>query len=325
MSGGYGGYGGYSGGGGGGGGGAYGGNGGGGGGGNFGGGGGGGSYGGRGGGNMGGFVSSPSGNPYGGGSQGAGSPSDRGKGGNKPQSLRPLTIKQFHGAKQSTPDQPFVVSDHELSQVSIIGRINSVQTLATHIIYVLDDGTGTVEVKKFLDASDDQDFEAAQRDEYHEGTCVKVIGSVRAFSNRMNIVVFNMRPVDSIDEVTFHMLDAIHTHLQLTRGPLGGPPAAEPQATSSSRPSTTYENSAYQQYQQHESRATDGFTNIQRQIVEFARRFSHTAEGAYIPEAVHALRAHGSEKEIRDAINWLQEEGNLYAVADDDHFKTTDS
>ncbi|RKO94017.1 hypothetical protein BDK51DRAFT_36923 [Blyttiomyces helicus] len=134
----------------------------------------------------------------------------RARGRNTPQSLRPLTIKKFHGAQQSTPDEPSIVSDHELSrvrgcppiegfpivmsnQVSIIVRIKSVQTLALHIIYVLEDGTGSFEVNKLLDALDDQVFQAAQWDEYRfqntaEGaSIVKAVHALRARGSEKEI------------------------------------------------------------------------------------------------------------------------------------------
>ncbi|RKO93666.1 hypothetical protein BDK51DRAFT_49426 [Blyttiomyces helicus] len=109
----------------------------------------------------------------------------------------------------------------------------------------------------------------------------------------------------------------------------GGPSAPETQSTTPSRPQTSYENSDYappshQQYPQQDNRAADGFTNLQRMIVDFARKFSNTIEGASIAETVHALRAHASEKDIRDAITSLQEEGNLYTSSDEEHFKNSD-
>lgn len=43
----------------------------------------------------------------------------------------------------------------------------------------------------------------------------------------------------------------------------------------------------------------DEFTPLQSNIMGFVRQFSHTGDGAAIPDIVHRLRSVGSEQEIR--------------------------
>lgn len=130
-------------------------------------------------------------------------------------------------------------------QITFIGRINSINQQSTHISYVLDDGTSTMEVKKWLDQYDN-DFEAERRDafkyglfhphctshwvsdwktffDYHsEGSYVRVTGHLRSFHNKKSMVAFHIRAVESADEIAHHNLEAIFVHLYLTKGPLVG-------------------------------------------------------------------------------------------------------
>jgi hypothetical protein len=45
----------------------------------------------------------------------------------------------------------------------------------------------------------------------------KVVGKVKNFQGRKTLDVLNIKAVESMDEVTHHLLTAIHTHLALTR------------------------------------------------------------------------------------------------------------
>ncbi|KAJ3014262.1 replication factor A protein 2 [Thoreauomyces humboldtii] len=300
--GGYGGYGGYNGGGGGGGGNDYG-----------------------GGGNAGGFLS-----PGAGASASQGSPSGRGRPrGEGNQSLRPVTIKQLYEAKQSIADQPHVLDGEELSQVTIVGRINSVNLQSAFIAYQVDDGTASMEVKYWL--NEDTDADAERRDSFVEGIYIRVTGHLRVFANKKSIISFNIRPVHSADEIAYHNMEVIFVHLYFLKGGMGGPNDANGQGNGAAG-GIDYGSSAYAApggiKSEHDAYGNQQgndpmYTPLQNQIINFVRQYSHTQDGANIPDIVQKLRAAASENDVRNAVAWLCSEGAVYSTIDDDHVKST--
>ena len=94
----------------------------------------------------------------------------------------------------------------------------------TNVTYRIDDGTGVMDVKKWMDP----DQAAAQEhdprlvpDKY-----VRVFGRLRTMNNKKHIGAQWLRPVDDYNEVSYHLLEAAYVHLYLTKGPLDGAAAA---------------------------------------------------------------------------------------------------
>ncbi|KAG5294087.1 single-stranded DNA binding protein p30 subunit [Histoplasma capsulatum G186AR] len=163
-----------------------------------------------------------------GGSQG-GSQSD-GRGYMK-NSLRPVTIKQTLDATQAHGDADFKIDGTEVSQVTFVGQVRAVSHLTTFVTYKLDDGTGEIEVKLWLEKNavnptgDDMDTGDAPRSSESEipiNGYAKVWGKLNNFNNRRNFVAHVIRPITNIDEYNCHFLEATAIHLYYTRGPVGG-------------------------------------------------------------------------------------------------------
>ena len=57
---------------------------------------------------------------------------------------------------------------------------------------------------------------------------MRAIGALRVFHSVKSITSYNMRPVVDFNEISFHMLETIHVHIAMTKGPgaLGAKPAA---------------------------------------------------------------------------------------------------
>ncbi|KAI8897981.1 hypothetical protein BC833DRAFT_591558 [Globomyces pollinis-pini] len=254
----------------------------------------------------GGFVSP---NPFG--SQGA-SPSTKTRGGSQNQSLRAITIKQLVDATQAFPDAPFMVDDKELNQVILIGRINKVVINSNNTVYSVDDGTGSIDVRKYTDA--DQDEDSIAPDVPRDGTYIKVIGQLKSFHSKKSIGAFKVMPIDSIDEITHHYLSVIHTHYALTK-PL-------PKAMKSDPNSNGFAQSAYAMPQSF-GFGENQFNPLQQQILSLLQQYGHSAEGGDIHDIFHRLRGAATENEIKDTIENLSADGHLYNTIDDYHYKLT--
>ncbi|KAL2362148.1 hypothetical protein RJZ56_004938 [Blastomyces dermatitidis] len=179
-----------------------------------------------------------------GGSQG-GSQSEGKGGGYVKNSLRPVTIKQTLEATQAHGDADFKIDGTEVSQLAFVGQVRAVSHLTTFVTYKLDDGTGEIEVKLWLEKNavnptgDDMDTGDASRSSESEiqvNGYAKVWGKLNNFNNRRNFVAHVIRPITSMDEYHCHFLEATAIHLYYTRGPTGGQPGgnAPPGAASTS-------------------------------------------------------------------------------------------
>ncbi|KAL8769514.1 MAG: hypothetical protein Q9209_004575 [Squamulea sp. 1 TL-2023] len=141
--------------------------------------------------------------------------------------LRPCTIKQVLDATQPHPDADFKIDDVEVQQLTFVGQIRNISTQTTNITYKFDDGTGTVEVKQWIDsdAAGVMDMgEGGGSSKSNAGLVenewARVWGRLKAFNNRRHVGAHVIRPVTDKMEITYHLLDATYVHLYFTRGPL---------------------------------------------------------------------------------------------------------
>jgi replication factor A2 len=99
-----------------------------------------------------------------------------------------------------------------------VGQIRNVATPTTHVSYKLDDGTGSIEVKQFVDS--DQTEPDESRAELVEGIYCRAWGNLKVFNGRKHVNAVIIRPVEDMNEVSYHLLEATAVHLYYTRGPI---------------------------------------------------------------------------------------------------------
>ncbi|CCW65483.1 unnamed protein product [Phytomonas sp. EM1] len=132
--------------------------------------------------------------------------------------IRPLTIKQLLDA-QSVGQGVLVVDGREATQAIIIGRIigyenanaTSVKALtAKHYGYYITDNTGKILVRQWVDAESTEDPLPLH-------THVRASGSVKVWQDAP-VVTGSVVGIADSNEMNFHLLDAILTHLRLVKG-----------------------------------------------------------------------------------------------------------
>jgi len=247
----------------------------------------------------------------------------------KAQSILPCTIKQIQSATYNQTEDSFKLGNTELNQVKIVGVIRDAQESATNIMYTINDMTGEdIIVRKWID-NEESDVERERRSACRENTYVRVVGHLKSFKeNSRSLIAFYLSPVMDFNEITYHMLDVIHSHLALSKLPeMSG--MATPM-----RHATTPGGRGFQGQMATPGRMDQGFggntgginaglTGIQNQIHSMITS-CQLEEGMAFADIKQRLRG-VSDAQIRSTLEFLSNEGHIYSTTDDDHFKSTDS
>ena len=133
-----------------------------------------------------------------------------------------MTIKQVLDASQPHPDAEFSIDDVEISQISFVGQIRNISTQTTNVTYKLDDGTGTIEVKQWIDAdATSMDVDGTtSKPKLIENEWARVWGRLKAFNNKRHVGAHVIRPIADKMEIQYHLLESTYVHLYFTKGDL---------------------------------------------------------------------------------------------------------
>ncbi|KAI6150447.1 replication protein A subunit RPA32 [Pisolithus tinctorius] len=257
-----------------------------------------------GGGGSGGYVA---GSPYG----GANSPGGFGRKSETSHSLRPMTIHQLLNAHQAHADADWMLDDTEIGQVTIVAHIVSVQAQATNSQYILDDGSGHIEARRWKDSSVEDESEKLG---IVEGAYVRVLGSLKMFGNKKYINATFIRPVASPTEVYFHILEAMTVTLIWERG-LPPRPGQSPQEaglkTSSAYSAQPLQNVDSEQYAH--------LPKLHRAIIAFMQSQPPSDVGVHVSAIARAVG--GDAVSISDALDKLSDDGLAFSTIDESHYK----
>lgn len=230
------------------------------------------------------------------------------------QSITPTTLRMLWTAEHGT-DEVFRIDGHPLVQVTFIGKVVSVDdTNNTNLAYKIDDGTGSMDVKFWLETDDTG--AARNKEVLPTGSYVRVYGHLRNWQNSLNVVAFRILPIPDSNEITYHFLEVIRVHLYNTKGPvptgstpgitgvIGGgnvPPAPAPGPS----PSGVQ------------------FNDIQTAILQIVANAPNKDLGASRNEVVNACNQRWAPTSITEHMEFLLSEGHMYTTMDEEHFTTS--
>jgi len=238
------------------------------------------------------------------------------------QTLMPVTGAILAKAEYNVSDDVFSYNGVDIHQVTFVGIIREVNEATTNISYKIDDQTGSfINVKKWVDQDEGNMME--KRSECREDTYVRVVGHMKSFNDGAvrNVIAFSMTPVLDFNEITFHMLEVIHAHLQLTKGIAAGNSMNNTNNQTPMR-DTNGLNSAFGGGNFGGGGSTDnGLTGNNKTVYQFID-VTKTDQGISITELRNKCRGL-NENALRNALEFLSNEGHIYSTIDDDHFRST--
>lgn len=128
--------------------------------------------------------------------------------------LSPVTIKQINDATQPIADGEFVVNNVTLNMVSFVGVVRKVESTTSAHNITIEDGTGSVEVRRWVDEKVTSAAQETEKYQALENKYVYVTGSLKEFNQKKNVQHAVFREITDHNEVLYHMLYAISNHLE---------------------------------------------------------------------------------------------------------------
>ncbi|KAI9930573.1 hypothetical protein ASPWEDRAFT_39481 [Aspergillus wentii DTO 134E9] len=153
-----------------------------------------------------------------------------GKGDYQNSTLRPVTVKQALDATQPYPEANYQIDGADAASIFFVGQVRNISSQSTNVTYKIDDGTGEIEAKQWIDSSatdmmdtdDGKESGASGKNQVELNGYAKVFGRLKSFGNKRFVGAHCVRPLTDINELHCHLLEASAVHLFFTRGPPGG-------------------------------------------------------------------------------------------------------
>ncbi|KAJ6547636.1 hypothetical protein B0H19DRAFT_277667 [Mycena capillaripes] len=233
------------------------------------------------------------------------------------QSLRPVTIAQVRKASQMHSDADWVVDDSPIGQITVVAELYNHSAFTTNRNFGLDDGTGRIDAKMWIDTPDDQ------LDQPWRGlptgkavglqpVYVRVTGSIKTHNNKRHIHASNIRLVKDQNEVYFHILETISVNVILQKG--------LPSRGGQEQPSGAVQgqSSAYA-IQSRPTQAQKMFSPMADEVVHYLRTAPPNPDGIHVGDIAKALNANAME--LSDTVDKLIDDGHIFTTIDDSHIQ----
>lgn len=146
------------------------------------------------------------------------------------QTLIPVTIQMAMSAHPDPAggDGSLLLEDgRKVASVKIVAAVRSVDAQSTNVVYELEDGTGLLDAKQWLDDNDCQALQEIRDACMKEHIYIKVIGQIKDYEGKKLLVANSVRPLSTANELTHHMLQVVHSAEKAKRqDSIVAPPAA---------------------------------------------------------------------------------------------------
>ncbi|KAJ8608549.1 hypothetical protein MRB53_039603 [Persea americana] len=221
--------------------------------------------------------------------------------------LRPVQIQQITEAHQSHPDADFKIDGVEVGPLTFCGRVVNISSAATNTTYKIEDSTGTIEVKQWVDA--DRSVDNPIRNDAN----VRVHGTLKSFNQKRHVAMSSIKLVTNDAELKYHDLECQYVQLYFTRGPLQSNGGAG--AMGNGNDPITYAGQGSELQQKLSS------------LDPFSRKVMEAIHASDAPDGLNVRTLQGilggGSGNLMATIEALKEDGHLYSTIDEEHLKST--
>ena len=122
------------------------------------------------------------------------------------QTLIPVTIRMVLNSAAN------VLEDgREPHNVKLIGAVRSVEKSSTSYNYEIEDGTGLMSVKEWVDNADTLEVQQLRDEAATEHQYIRIIGKMQEYEGKKQIVAYSVRKCRDLNEMTYHFLEVVHS------------------------------------------------------------------------------------------------------------------
>ncbi|XP_020202714.1 replication protein A 32 kDa subunit A [Cajanus cajan] len=236
------------------------------------------------------------------------------------QGLVPVTVKQISEASQSGDEKSnFAINGVDLNNVTLVGMVYEKVERNTDVNFVLDDGTGRIKCRRWVNET----FDTKEMEQVNDGMYVRVYGHLKSFQGVRQLVAFSVRPVTNFDEIPFHFIDCIHSHLR-SKVKVEGITSTNPSSVTSfntpvkSEPNGSQAPSSNPGYAQY---SVDGLKDCDKLVIDYLHQHSDMSDerGIHVNELSRELKL--PMDKIMLSLKTLGDDGLVYSTIDDYHYK----
>ncbi|XP_063810630.1 replication protein A 32 kDa subunit isoform X3 [Pseudophryne corroboree] len=204
----------------------------------------------------------------------------------------------------------------EKKSVTIVGIVRHAEKAPTNILYKVDDMTAApMDIRQWVDT----DEASCENVVVPPGSYVKVSGHLRSFQNKKSVVAFKIAPLEDMNEFVSHMLEVVQAHMSLNAQ---SPPVSVGGGSSMVLSTPGRLGNTGGSFTGGNDIQTNGLTPHQSQILNLIKSCKGN-EGMGADEL--KARLHGmNANTIKQALDFLSNEGHIYSTVDEDHYKSTD-
>jgi len=217
------------------------------------------------------------------------------------QTCLPITVCMALKARDM---EGFAVLEDErkIHHVKIVAAIRGFQEHSSNLTFEVEDGTGLLNVKQWLDETAECSRKTELRKQVtHDGIIVKVVGQLKLFDGQPLLLADSVRRLSSGNELAHHFLDVVYT--------------AEKQKRSSQIVQPTSLGTTIQ------SLASGNGGDQIHDAVQAHFKGNQTDAGSSVQEVVLALQGRYNEAQVRAAIDYLSQDGTIYSTINEDYYK----
>jgi len=226
------------------------------------------------------------------------------------QTLIPVTVGMLVNAAQNNK---LLLDERETHHIKVVAAVTSVQMGSTSYSYTVEDGTGTIDVKEWLDEGNIEVSrmreEAAVEHQY-----VRIMGKLEEYDGKPQIVAHTVRKLPNGNELTYHFLEVVYEGEKYKQSQqiVGSPTYAMGNMNfggnipiQSSRPIVN-----------------DGQGNGGGMVDEIKSFLAGSSDdvGGDMLEFIKRNKNKYNEYEIRQKFEMLATEGIIYSTVDENHF-----
>ncbi|KFK32630.1 hypothetical protein AALP_AA6G268400 [Arabis alpina] len=235
------------------------------------------------------------------------------------QGLVPVTVKQITEASQSSGEKSgIVISGIELTNVSLVGLVcDKDVSKITEVRFSLDDGTGRIDCKRWVNES----FDTREMEAVSDGTYVRLNGHLKTFNGKKQLLVFSVRPIMDFNEVTFHYIECIHFYTQNSGSQLGQQVGEATQSHMANSSVNTNQTTPLNPVVSSQNNDGNGRKNFDDMILDYLKQPACTAiqQGIHLDEIAQQLKI--PKNKLEGVIQSLEGDGLIYSTIDEYHFK----